>query len=185
MYRLCLVFLAWIPAALAQPASLHDLTNTSSSLPTPGAEFQPAQDRAWTYALTGTLLPVGAGIALLAADPTTGDGDVVVGSLLIGSGLLVGPSLGHFYLGDGRRAWLGIGLRSAAVGVGALISATTRQGELDFVPIGGFLVAVVGVAAGATYSFATLDDSVRERRVTVGPGVGPNGAPLLTVSARF
>ncbi|MDX1421208.1 MAG: hypothetical protein R3181_14680, partial [Rubricoccaceae bacterium] len=48
-----------------------------------------ARRGAWVYALAGTLVPVGAGIALIAADPTSGDGDAIAGSVLIGGGLLV------------------------------------------------------------------------------------------------
>jgi|SRR5690606_13011633 len=159
-----------------------------SSAEPPAPESARSLDRAWTYTLSGTLLPVaaGLGLALAIADPTDGDGDAMAGLALMAGGLFIGPSLGHVYLGDERRTLIGLGIRGGGIALAVAGFAASRDGDEFFAGVGEFIgLSLVGFAIGTVYSFATLDDSAYEREVAVVPGVGPGGAPALTVSARF
>lgn len=141
--------------------------------------------QAQTYTFGGTLASVGLGLGLMIANSS--DGAVLTGGLLVLGGGLVGPSLGHFYLGDSRRAWIGIGLRTAGVGAGALVGNMVAQNSDEwFAGLGEFmLIGAVGLVAGSFYSFATLDDAARERGIAIVPTVQPDGTPALALTARF
>lgn len=142
-----------------------------SSAEPPAPESARSLDRAWTYTLSGTLLPVaaGLGLALAIADPTDGDGDATAGLALMAGGLFIG-----------------LGIRGGGIALAVAGFAASRDGDEFFAGVGEFIgLSLVGFEIGTVYSFATLDDSAYEREVAVVPGVGPGGAPALTVSARF
>src|SRR5262245_18455563 len=100
------------------------------------------------------------------------------------AGLVLGPSAGHFYAGNARRAFLGILLRSATVVVtGALI---VNDNSLDdsraySIAAAGALTLLVEVVADIVWT----RDSVREangRRQL--PGAGPPPARQATDSPK-
>ena len=63
--------------------------------------------------LTLTIAPVIAGVGLFAADSEQARH---VGFVVMNTGLLLGPSLGHFYAGEVRHGLLTLGIRGALVG---------------------------------------------------------------------
>ena len=129
--------------------------------------------RAWSLSILGTLVPFGAGVAFNSDD---------VLSLLIPVGLLVGPSVGHFYLGDVKRGLIGVGIRGGGIGAAVLLAIAIGPGDFDR----GLAVAVIGsgvaILVGSIYSFVTLDDSARERGYVLTPGVTQDGMPSLTLA---
>ena len=101
--------------------------------PYPGAGQTPDTSRkcplcATAYSLAGTAGPVAAGSALTYAalrwDATTGPANflrvqsVQIGAGLVAAGLVLGPSVGHFYANAERQAGLGVGIRGGSVLVG-------------------------------------------------------------------
>lgn len=165
------VFLAWAAGALAQPpvSPRFDLASDDPPL----AHLR--------------LVPVGAGVALLVADPTSTDDDVIAGSALIGGGFLVGPSLGHVHLGDWRRALIGLGIRGGGIALGTAVGAAAHGGDDDW--FGGITefapVSLAGYAAGTAYSLATINRSAREHSLVAVPLVRPDGTPVLALAARL
>jgi hypothetical protein len=81
---------------------------TATTLPQRSGSTAKSPRRALALSAAGTLLPIAAGIVVLATrprgDPVSGEpADEtydVVGGILIGVGLGLGPSLGHFYAHD-------------------------------------------------------------------------------------
>ena len=74
---------------------------------------------AFSLSLVSTAIPVVLGAATIAQE------DVISAGLIYG-GLLVGPSVGHWYAGRSRRALVGIGLRAGlTIVAGALAQCCT------------------------------------------------------------
>ncbi|HKQ19665.1 MAG TPA: hypothetical protein VJW75_07965 [Candidatus Eisenbacteria bacterium] len=98
---------------------------------------------AFGYSLLGTALPCVASAVLLSNDNVrTGPG-----LLPTAAGYLAGPSLGHFYAGRPKRAWLGIGVRSAsalAFGIGLAIEEEKGNDapSANLLMVGGFCVGL-------------------------------------------
>lgn len=131
-----------------------------------------------------TVLPVVAGLAVSAAAQ---EGPLGMGGfLLFTGGLVVGPSAGHFYLGDERRALIGLGIRAGGVGLAALL-AHGGESSLSGADEAGKLVVFSGIAiaAGSVYSFSTLDNSAHERGLVLTPLVQADGGAGLALAARF
>ena len=120
------------PAAKATPPQLIRWTATKS----PG--------RAQALSIAGTLLPIAAGAVVLATrprgDPESGEpADEtfdVVGGILIGVGLGVGPSLGHFYAHE-------IGWLVPRVAVGGVLGLVAAGSDLE----NGVGLALLGLTA--------------------------------------
>lgn len=85
--------------------------------PWPGKPFKPKSGkRALMLSVGATLIPVGLGtIAAIGNRESLAAG-------LISSGLLIGPSVGHFYVGRAGRGLTTIGIRFALGTVGAVSS---------------------------------------------------------------
>ena len=62
-----------------------------------------------------TFIPIGMGILLLASSNDNQTQFKTAGKLLFGSGLLLGPSIGHFYLKNAKRGYTGLLIRSIAL----------------------------------------------------------------------
>jgi len=92
-------------------------TNGDFSLIMPQEPLQGERSPGTAFALSvlGSAVPVGVGL-LLPDEP---------GNLILVTGATVGPSLGHFYADHPGRAWLGIGIRLAALGVTLAAASTT------------------------------------------------------------
>jgi hypothetical protein len=100
--------------------------------------------RALALSVAGTLVPVAVGVVVLATrnhgDPIFGqqsnETEDVVAAILIGGGLELGPSLGHFYAHE--MGWL-----VPRVLVGGVIGLKAASQDL----VDGFGLAVLGLAA--------------------------------------
>jgi len=84
--------------------------------------------------LGGTLLPIAAGVAVLAAEP--GGVAQVAGATSLFFGLIVGPSLGHAYACNGNRCLFGIGFRTVIIGATTAMIFTSDNSD-SFGPDGG------------------------------------------------
>jgi hypothetical protein len=84
------------------------------------------------------------------------------------AGIIVGPSTGHFYAGNRRRAMSSIGFRSICVGVGALSLSTGAAymfTNMDGDPTLFFMVAKasgIAIAGSALYDIFTCPLSVEK-----------------------
>lgn len=118
-----------------------------------------------------------------------------VGTLLLtpvfGSGLIAGPSFGHFYANNTRQAVTGIGLRTAGataflVGLEDAVGADASEGAEALTVMG-----LVTVVCSAVYDIGTADDAVRayndrhRRQVRVVPAAGRNGKVRLAVRVQL
>jgi hypothetical protein len=117
--------------------------------------------QAFRWSLFGTLVPISAGL-------------VTAPVILIGSGLIIGPSLGYFYGGLGARGMKGIvirlGIETAAVGTALIVLSSVEEGdpwdeELGKVVLG---VGVIGagqalVLAQGIHDIAKVKGEVRKR----------------------
>lgn len=139
-------------------------------------------------------------------------GSTVLLSPLLGTGLIVGPAVGHFYTGNSRQAWTGIGIRSGAflaagTGYGLIISATRQAvpGETtdpeDFRRLGEWaeptgtallVVSITALLGSAVYDIATVPGAVRDYnqnrtvQAQVVPTVGPQGGQMgLSLQLQF
>lgn len=82
----------------------------------PAAPHRPDPGVAMLVSILGTAVPIAAGFGLVVSD-----GSVDVGVALLAGGLVVGPSVGHFYRGE-RLPALGFILgRTPAYGLGAYL----------------------------------------------------------------
>lgn len=156
---------------------LAQLPDSALTLDT--ASFQQkSENAALNYSLFGTLIPTA---TLVLAYP----------------GLLIGPSMGYFYTGQGGRAWTGIGVRALATG--GMISAfgicgwDCGEGDDAYNVAWAVFIASGGVFVGsAIYDIATVKRAVRERNQSLSPsfGLAPTYSPArrelgLRLSLRF
>jgi hypothetical protein len=141
--------------------------------------FQPkSAGAALRCSLFGTVVPVATGIATIAmADKVQ---LITRGMLLVGSGIVVGPSVGYFYGGCGGRGGTGIAIR---LGLGALTSGVMAVGASPSNE--GFLLGALLVGSGlatihAIYDVAKVKSTVRkhnERLQARSLGVVPTYLP--------
>ncbi|MEN8184229.1 MAG: hypothetical protein ABFS46_17015 [Myxococcota bacterium] len=156
------------PILAQQPADLS-IRDSVFDLPSPRT--------AQLISLGATLGLVGAGYA------AGGDG---IGPALVGIGLLVGPSAGHFYGGAAGRGLLGIGVRAGGAAIGA---AGVSSCNIPFGDDGGCGIVLAGIAVvltSAIFDLVTVDNTVRShnadaRRITVAPYVEPVGGGVGAV----
>jgi hypothetical protein len=105
--------------------------------------------------------------------------------MVIACGLIVGPSLGHFYAAHPGRALLGIGVRTlASVGIAAAGAEALGEGGGDSLEALGYVGFAVGAAsliwdiATAPHSAHAHNDQVRHGQMTISPSFGPAGLGL-------
>ena len=145
-------------------------------------------DALW-LSLAGTAVPVLAVAAMTSNNHhSENDGPIAVVGI---TGYLLGPSAGHFYAGRPGRALLGVGIRSAALGI-AVASFHDSSSDIPSAGTGGVLALLVGSASmvidiGDAPRSARIHNGKRpDARICVAPGlVGPRGAPGLQVTVRF
>lgn len=123
--------------------------------------------------VAGTVAPVAVGALLIA-----GTGDPLPGAIPLVAGLVVGPSLGHFYAGNPGHGVTTMALRYA-VALVTLVAADcliedkcsdNNQHSAQVAAIGGFSL----VAAISIYDVATAPASARSHnRQRVSLSVGP------------
>lgn len=128
-----------------------------------------SEQSAYRTSLLATVIPVTAGVAILAAQGGGGNHDRSASVVLISGGLLVGPFLGYGSAGLGGRGLRGMGIR-AGLGLASVIAAigvcgmdcSPKQDAADVATVviigGGALVA-----AAAAYDVAHVRDNVRRR----------------------
>lgn len=136
-------------------------------------------ERAATWAsVLGTLLPVAAGVVVGAnnADGFTLSGDAAT---IIDAGVLVGPSLGHFYAREPKRALLGIGVRGAALGIHSLGASAEDNTLSDGVGTLGLALFVTS----ALIDIAAARKSARRHNERVSTQ-GAQFTPLFDVRGR-
>ncbi|PWB70387.1 hypothetical protein C3F09_09135 [candidate division GN15 bacterium] len=148
-----------------------------------GRVERPLSEKAATrLSALGTIIPTGLGVIIAATRNGQDvyyvdwsgyssfyhdDPDQTAAVVLIGSGLVIGPSLGYLYAGRPGRAFLGMGFRTA-VGFGALIGAFATcgwdcgPGEGAYDAAWGIMALGGGlVAASAIYDIAKVGSHVR------------------------
>ena len=131
---------------------------------------------AFAYSFLGTGLPCVASSIYISRD---GEASEAAAGLPVLAAYLVGPSLGHFYAGRPTRAWVGIGIRSAAaLGFAAGLSIETEK-NYD-APSANTLMLVsvlVGLSSAvvdifeAPRSARIHNDGLKGSRLDVAPGV--------------
>ena len=126
------------------------VTVTLATMGVPGvvrAQETKSEGTASLLSLTGTLLPIGLGVAMAASDDQSG-----AGTLLIGTGLYLGPAAGYWYGGASGRGWKGVGIRFGITGAAILAIGGICSGDNCniFGDDGGALGAAMIVALGAS-----------------------------------
>jgi hypothetical protein len=126
-----------------------------------------SEAQAFRWSLFGTLVPISAGL-VMAASASGSDEDPVIPLTLMGSGLIIGPSLGYFYGGLDDRGMKGMvirfGIETAVVGVSLIVLSSVKGDFLDNVVAA---VAVLGagqalVLAHGIYDIAKVKGEVRK-----------------------
>ena len=151
-----LVTLLVTTAATGTPSTAADTTGV-------GAPAHPtdrrAEDTAQSWSFYGTTLPIVAAIGTAAAMEK---GDDLPVSILVGTGMIVGPSLGYFYGDCPGRGLLGIAIRCGICGLTAVAANGIRQSDDgshstdDPSALMGYL-AVFGVGVTAVTVDAIID----------------------------
>jgi len=172
----------------SQLRTLLMLATLSLPVSAPAAPATPAGPRvsgtaheALAFSLAGTLAPIAVGGWLCAGS----DGERRTGLVLLGAGLLAGPSVGYYYAGDARRANREILTHLAIAGAAGAGFAFTIDSDSAlpglFLLFGSFvLLAHVG------YDIAELPGHYRRgARAMVLPNVLPGGEPGVRVNLRF
>ena len=112
---------------------------------------------AFLWSLGGTLVPW-AVIVAVSSDSSPAP------ALLATGGIVVGPSLGHFYAGRPGRAWKGVGIRLGALAVITAGIASCFRDLFEADCGGGASLALVGSGlfiASSVYDIATAPASAR------------------------
>lgn len=159
-----------------------------------------SETKALRWSLLGTLVPIttGVGTGILYSRPNDDPAPALV---LIGSGLLIGPSLGYFYGGKSDRGMKGVLIRTGievVTMVGAGIAVSSGGGDFgDFGNVvAAFIVLAVGqglVLAHGIYDIAKVKSEVRkynqslqETTLMVAPKYfADSGAPGLQLRITF
>ena len=140
---------------------------------------------AFWLSFLGSAVPIGGGLILSETSENTSPGDAAV---FVGS--LVGPSLGHFYAGRPGRAWLGIGVRVAALGAALLVI----NGNIMEEPHHGedvlFYASLLTYCASGIIDIATAPGSAAKtneesRLLFQGTRIRSTGDPALALLYRF
>lgn len=164
-------------SAQADPAALLEPVAPSPAPSSAEAVERYSAGTALGLAALGTAVGYGAFIGGLASDNER------LGYVGIG-GIILGPSAGHVYTGDFKRALLGVGIRTAGPAL-LLTAVTTMSGEClfdgncslgtDALIAGGYLLTLGGTA----YSLIDAPLSAKrrngeaERSISLGPVFGP------------
>lgn len=117
-------------------------------------------------------------------------GGTVLLAPAFGAGLLIGPSFGHFYAGNGKQAMSGILIRGGGAAVGL-----RGWGMLLENPESAFTLMTIGLAiivGSAIYDIATAGEAARQYNEVHGltaqvtPTVGPRGEQVgLSLQVSF
>ncbi|MCI0330502.1 MAG: hypothetical protein L0196_06060 [candidate division Zixibacteria bacterium] len=184
--------LLWHNGELGQKQQLLD-----SSFSTPNRIIPDPKSEGTAVALSlgGTIVPITLGLVVATQGPN--DAGIVPGVVLMGSGVVFGPSLGYFYGGRPGRGLSGIGIRlglSAATLGATYIAGTSTDGwdGLDRAAVAFFIGSGV-VAAAAVADVLLVPKAVRkhnrslqEKALTIAPAYfAQHGAPGVKVQVQF
>jgi len=119
------VGLGGLAVDVARGTALNEPSSASHASVTDTIRAPKRVDLATLYGVGGTLLPVAGGTALLdraneSYTPIREQRAGTLGMAGLAVGLLVGPSLGHFYAQNRDRAWTGMVIRGSAIVSGTL-----------------------------------------------------------------
>jgi len=103
--------------------------------------------------LAAMTIPIGAGAALMSH--AGGSHQDATGAVLIGTGFVFGPAVGHFYGGCGSRGLGGVALRAAISGI--VVASYVASESYDGPGYG----IVIGIPALATLGILGLYDTVK------------------------
>jgi len=151
-----------------------------------------SERKALRLSFFGTLVPVFTGLAVDGLFHI--DNDNQLKKLLIGGGIVLGPSLGNFYGGRADRGILGIGVRFAII-EWTTVAAENEAEEAGFVNFAPFIY-VIGSAfllMAIIYDLSTIERAVRkhnrslqEKALTITPTYfAQHGAPGLKIQLNF
>jgi hypothetical protein len=174
--------------ARAQETAGSPLAADSTVVSSGSEEEATPEIKSGKTALLWSLLGTGVPAAVGAFDVyRANSSDSVVPGILLVGGLLIGPSLGHFYAGRPGRAWKGIGIRAVA-GLGLTVAVAETLGESTeqhLEVLGGVCAVLGGVViawdiVAAPHSAHFHNDEVRRARTNIGiaPSVGAAGLGL-------
>ena len=133
---------------------------------------------AFLWSFLGTFVPATAGGLSLYRG---GASDSNVPGIVLAGGVILGPSLGHFYAARPGRALAGIGIRTlASVGIAAALMEIAAEGnETNFATLGAFGVIVGGASLAwdiikAPHSARVHNEQARRTRMGIGitPSLG-------------
>ena len=140
---------------------------------------------AFWLSFLGSAVPMGAGLLIAESSEDTTSGVI---TFAIGSTL--GPSLGHFYAGRPGRAWLGIGVRLAAMAatlwaLNGMVLEDPDHGE-DVVIIAGLVTyCASGIIDIATAPASAAKANEESRLLLQGTRIRSTGDPALALQYRF
>lgn len=178
--------------AIAAPnASAFAGGDSSVTLASPAPSPQEKSGR--TAFLCSFLTTAVLGGAALIVKESTGDqdhsSDIGTTTTLGIAAYLAGPSIGHFYAGEARRAWIGVGVRGL-VGLGFGVALVTLVDEGDENDQSALSIAMLAAGAGAiVVDIVTAPRSAhihneKSRRMSIGPA-SVGGAPGIRVDLGF
>ncbi len=136
---------------------------------------QKSENMAVYLSVVSTIVPIGAGIALRTQEPEG------LGAGLIISGLLIGPSAGHFYAQQWGQGFKTIGVR-VGLGFGVLLTSATIASKFidptediisNVAAASCLAIAGVAVAAHGIYDITTTPKSVRKYNEKLNPELKP------------
>lgn len=109
----------------------------------------------------GFLFPVVMMVAM-SAGSSGGSGDSPMAALVMVTGSILGPGLGHAYAGNKGQFWKGAGLRTLGYG-GFLAAVAASWDNSDSSGVGGLaVVSSVLYLASSIYDMATADNSAKK-----------------------
>lgn len=128
--------------------------------------------------LAATILPIAAGVGLIAASHGHAEsGTANAGVLLITGGVLLGPSIGNWAGGLGGRGFLGFGLRTVAVVGGVVGGFAASWNNNDSAGGAALFIGGLAVTSGlVVWDLATVKGAARRRQarsVSMLPTVRP------------
>ena len=177
---------------LLQPAASRGAAPASGdSAGTHVVEGLRSPGKAVALSLFSTAIPAAAGISAASNSETrNGHSDDTGAALMALAGLTIGPSVGHFYAGKPGRAFLGIGIRFAAiVGLAVAVGSSWDNPNAGSDGLAVASLAIGGASlvvdiVGAAKSARDKNDEIRRIRAAATPAM-IQGAPGAALSMAF
>ncbi|HEU4723807.1 MAG TPA: hypothetical protein VFU59_00780 [Candidatus Eisenbacteria bacterium] len=149
---LALLLLAGEAATTAAAAGV-DSVDEENVPPPAHARGWKSDANAFAFSFFGTALPIAAGAYVGSRE---GESDLAPVLLPVAAGYVLGPSLGHVYAGNSRRALAGIGFRFATIGAVWIASESDKNDTEE----GIATTATITVLAGMLGTISVLADII-------------------------